>query len=139
VFQFDRIGVPLPEERVAGWGSGEAWQRAMTIEWLVRIKKERDLTLPVLFEGQMRLSFIQEGLTSAGIARARIVLIYCDDATRRKRLCRDRKQPELADAKAMAWADFLRREAEPSGVEVLDTSQISIDESVDYVCERLRS
>lgn len=139
VFRFDRIGVPSPEERVAGWGSEEAWQRTMTIEWLVRIKKEHDLNLPVLFEGQMRLSFIQEGLTSAGIARARIVMVDCDDETRTHRLSNERRQPELADAKAMLWADFLRREAEAGGIELLDTSRISVEESVDYVCERLRS
>jgi hypothetical protein len=37
VFRFDSIGVPSPEERIAGWGSGGGWQRAM------RIAKERDL------------------------------------------------------------------------------------------------
>jgi hypothetical protein len=139
VFRFDRIGVPSPEERIAGWGSGEDWQRAMTLEWLVRIAAVRNFDLPVLFEGQMRLSFIQEGLAFAGIADARIVLVHCDDATRTHRLCNERKQPELADSKMMMWAEFLRREAETAGFEVLDTSKISIEESVDHVRERLKS
>jgi hypothetical protein len=137
VFKFDRIGVPSPEERAAGWGSGGAWQRAMTIEWLARIK-QHEVTLPVLFEGQMRLSFISEGLASAGIAGARIVLVHCDDATRMHRLCHERKQPELADANMMMWAEFLRREAEAGGFELLDTSRMSVAESVEDVCERLR-
>lgn len=63
VFWFDSIGVPSPEDRVAGWGSGGGWQRAMTIEWLGRIKKECRPDQPVLFERQMRMSFIQEGLS----------------------------------------------------------------------------
>lgn len=133
VFRFDRIGVPSAEERIARWGSGEEWQRAMTLEWLARIVASRDPNRPVLFEGQMRLSFIQEGLLSAGISGARIVLVHCDDATRTHRLCNERKQPELADAKMMMWAEYLRREAEAGGFEVLDTSEISIEASVTYV------
>jgi hypothetical protein len=137
VFRFDSIGVPSPEERVAGWGSGQGWQHAMTLEWLNRIVMMLDR--PVLFEGQMRLSFIQEGLVSAGIASARIVLVDCDDATRLYRLSNERKQPELADANMMMWAGYLRREAETGGFEVLDTSMASIEDSVDYMCELLRT
>jgi hypothetical protein len=138
VFRFDSIGVPSPEERIAGWGSGGGWQRAMTIDWLARIARERDAR-PILFEGQMRLSFVKEGLATAGIAEARIVLVHCDDATRTHRLCNERNQPDLANAEMMNWAKFLRREAEAGGFELLDTSKISIEESVDYICERLAS
>jgi hypothetical protein len=38
----------------------------------------------------------------------------------------------------LIWAEFLKREAEAAGFEVLDTSKISIEESVDYVCQRLK-
>ena len=140
VFRFDSIGVPSPEERKAKWGAvsgpGGGWQRAMTIEWLARIARERG-SLPVLFEGQMRLSFIAEGLATAGIAEARIVLVHCDDATRTQRLCNERNQPDLANPDMMNWAKFLQGEAEAGGFELLDTSKISIDESVEYVRERL--
>lgn len=140
VFRFDSIGVPSPEERLARWGAGSGpgrgWQRANTIEWLTRIAREPGC-LPVLFEGQMRLSFIAEGLATAGIAEARIVLVHCDDATRAQRLCNERNQPDLANAAMMIWAKFLRREAEAGGFELLDTSRISIDESVEYIRERL--
>ena len=140
VFRFDSIGVPSAEERIARWGAesepGGGWQRAMTIEWLARIARERG-ALPVLFEGQMRLSFIAEGLAAAGIARARIVLVHCDDESRTHRLVNERKQPDLADPDMMNWARFLRGEAEAGGFELLDTSTISIDDSVEYVCERL--
>jgi hypothetical protein len=108
----------------------------MTVEWMVRIARERD-DLPVLFEGQMRLSFIAEGLATAGITEARIVLVHCDDATRTHRLHNERNQPHLANPDMMHWARFLRAEAEAGGCEVLDTSKMSIDESVEYVCERL--
>jgi hypothetical protein len=85
----------------------------------------------------MRLSFIAEGLATAGIAEARIVLVHCDDATRTQRLCNERNQPDLANLDMMNWAKFLRGEAEAGGFELLDTSKISIDESVEYVRERL--
>jgi hypothetical protein len=136
VFRFDSIGVPSQEERIAGWGSGEDWQRAMTIKWLVRIAGERDAR-PILFEGQMRLVFIKEGLALAGIGDACVMLVHCDDQTRRHRLCNERNQPALANAEMMNWAIFLRGEAEACGFELLDTSKISIEESVDHVCERL--
>ena len=136
MLRFDSIGVPSPEERIAKWGSRGGWQRAMTIEWLDRIARERD-ALPVLFEGQMRLAFITEGLATAGIAEARIVLVHCDDTTRTHRLCNERNQPDLANPDMMNWAKFLRGEAEAGGFELLDTSKISIEDSVEYVCERL--
>jgi hypothetical protein len=96
VFRFDSIEVPSTEERIARWGAGSGpgggWQRAMTIEWLGRIARERG-GFPILFEGQMRSSFIMEGLATAGIAAARIVLVHRHDATRTHRLCNERNQP----------------------------------------------
>jgi len=137
VLRFDTIGVPSPEERIAGWGHLEGgWQRAKTVEWLANIAKARG-PLPVLFEGQMRIAYIQEGLATAGIEAARIILVHCDDAARMHRLCHERKQPELANPDMMNWSRYLRREAEAGGFEILDTSGISTDQSVDYVCERL--
>jgi dephospho-CoA kinase len=86
VLHFDSIGVPSPEARLAGWGSGEAWQRAMTLSWMTRIAAMSSQNRPVLFEGQMRLAFVREGLLAAGIANARVILVDCDDATRTHRL-----------------------------------------------------
>jgi predicted ATPase len=56
LFRFDGIGVPSLEEMAAGWGSAEAWQRAMTLNWMARIAAVRT-TRRALFEGQMRLAF----------------------------------------------------------------------------------
>ena len=66
VLHFDRIGVPPVEDMLAGWGAGEAWQRACIVEWLNRISAMRYLDRPVLFEGQMRLAFIEEGCSRQG-------------------------------------------------------------------------
>jgi hypothetical protein len=139
VLHFDSIGVPSPEAMVAGWGSGEAWQRAMTFSWMARIAAMRGQDRPVLFEGQMRLAFVREGLLAAGIADARVILVDCDDATRTHRLTANRNQPELANPTMMIWAEFLRREAKETGCEVLDTSQLSLERSIERVCLHLAS
>lgn len=138
VFRFDRIGVPSPEAMVTGWGSGEAWQRAMTLEWLARSATLRTSSRPVLFEGQMRLAFVREGLLLAGRSDARVLLVDCDDETRTHRLLTYRNQPELANPTMMNWAAFLRREAREGGYEVLDTTKISLEAGVEHVCALLR-
>jgi hypothetical protein len=138
VLRFDRIGVPSPEAMVKGWGSGEAWQRATTLTWIARIAALRSSKRPVLFEGQMRLAFVQEGLKSAGIADSRLILLDCDDETRMHRLIAHRNQPELANPTMMNWAASLRREAQAGGYEVLNTSKLSLERAVDHVSALLR-
>ena len=58
----------------------------MTYEWMGRISRMTELNRPVLFEGQMRLAFVREGLSSVGLMGARIILVDCDDTTRAHRL-----------------------------------------------------
>jgi hypothetical protein len=133
VFFFDRIGVPNPEAMIAEWGSGEAWQRAMTLEWMTRFANPRDRRTPVLFEGQTRFAYVEEGLRLAGIDDARIVLIDCDDRVRSSRLHGERGQPDLANPRMMNWAGYLRCEARAGGYDILDTSALTLDQSVDRV------
>lgn len=130
VFFFDSIGVPSLEIMQAGFGGPEAWQRAMTLRWIERIKPSLSKQKPALFEGQMRIAFIHEALAAHGIANARIILLDCDDATRATRLHLDRAQPDLANPTMMGWARYLRDEAHRSGLEILDTSHQSLDQSV---------
>jgi dephospho-CoA kinase len=136
VLHFDSIGVPSPEARLA-WGPEGAWQRATTLSWMARIAAMSSQSRPVLFEGQMRLAFVRQGLLAAGIANARVILVDCDDATRTHRLMTTRHQPELATPTMMIWAAFLRREAQEAGCEVLDTSQLSLEHRVEQVCAHL--
>jgi len=130
VFFFDHVGVPTPEEMIAGWGSGEAWQREKTLEWMTRLANLPDRRKPVLFEGQMRFSFIEEGLRCAGIDSARILLIDCNDRVRSSRLHGEREQPNLANPQMMSWAEYLRREARTGGYAILDTSALTLDQRV---------
>ena len=137
VLFFDRIGVPSEEAMRAGWGSGEEWQKAMTREWVARIAAMPDRGVPVLFEGQMRLSFVRDALCSVNLSDAHVVLVDCDDETRGRRLQNDRGQPELATLRMMNWARFLRSEAEAGGYEILDTTNIPLAVCVETVCQRL--
>ena len=84
----------------------EAWQQAMTFEWMARIAAKKDLRRPVLFEGQLRLAFVQEGLSSAGLTGARIILVDRDDTTRAVWLITERRQPELASCEPSGDCPF---------------------------------
>lgn len=138
VLHFDSIGVPSPEARQA-WGPDGAWQRAMTLAWTERIAATCRDRQRVLFEGQMRLAFLHEGLRAAGIEDARVILVDCDDAIRARRLITERRQPELANPEMMMWAKYLRKEANEAGHEVLDTSELSLERCGELVCARLTS
>ncbi len=116
-----------------------AWQRAMTLRWLARLAPIVGDGKRVLFEGQMRIAFILEGLAAEGISGARVVLVDCDDATRAARLRGERGQPELADENMMGWAEYLRGEAREGGFEILDTGRRTLEESVAAVRDYLLS
>lgn len=129
---FDSVGVPSPEEMIRDYGSGEEWQRAKTVEWMADIAA-RLSTRSVLFEGQMRLAFVHEAAAAAGIFDYTVILVDCDDETRRRRLMEERRQANLASDEMINWARFLREEAQIRGDRILDTSCISLDQAVEFV------
>jgi cytidylate kinase len=131
---FDSIGVPGADEMISEFGSGEAWQRAKTIDWMKRIAQIMLTGSSVVLEGQMRIRFIEEGIASTGISDARIILVDCNDEARIRRLNVDRAQPELANATMTDWARFLRDEARCGGYEILDTSEFAPDACVARIC-----
>jgi energy-coupling factor transporter ATP-binding protein EcfA2 len=137
VFHFDSIGIPPVEDMVRECGSGEAWQRARTLDWMARLAGEAQARARVLFEGQTRFSFLAEGAAAAGGLAYQAMLVDCDDATRARRLRLERNQPDLADDTMMDWARYLRREAVRGGHPILDTSALSLAESVERVLARL--
>ena len=141
VFRFDSIGVPSAEIMATygrGYEPGGAWQRAMTLQWLERIASVLNSGQRVLFEGQMRIAFVQEALDAHGITGARIICVECDDATRTARLVHDRLQPELANESMMGWSRYLHQETIAAGYEILDTTGLSLTESIQHVLGALR-
>jgi dephospho-CoA kinase len=141
VFRFDTTGVPSAEIMATygnGYHPGGAWQRAMTLEWFERIASVLRSGRRVLFEGQMRIAFVQEALDAQGITGARIICVECDDATRTARLAHDRRQPELANENMMGWSRYLRQETIAAGYEILDTTALSLTESIEHVLAALQ-
>jgi dephospho-CoA kinase len=121
---FDSIGVPPVEQMRRDFGSGPAWQRAMTLQWIRRIRTILDQGISVLFEGQMRIAFIREALAENEITSAHVILVDCDDATRAQRLRVHRSQPDLANSDMMNWARYLRQEASAGDIRILDTERL---------------
>ncbi len=124
IFFFDRIGVPSAQDRIEKWGSGEGWQRAMTIEWVKRIRSEL-ANSKALLDGQTRPSFIAEACEVNKVTSYKVILIDCSDEVRTARLLR-RGQPELADEQMMQWARYLLTETTKIGGEIIHNDDLSI-------------
>jgi|SRR5215510_875196 len=138
VHHFDNIGVPPPEQMIANYGSGEAWQRTMTYEWMAKIAATPRIGGRVLLEGQTRLSFVIEATAAVGISDYELILADCDDATRNKRLLSDRRQRSLATPTMMNWARHLRSEAEQVRCTILNTAHLSLEHCVQRIWDLLR-
>lgn len=142
VFRFDTIGVPSAEV-MATFGTdhqpGGAWQRAMTFKWFERIAPLVEAGARVLFEGQMRIAFVQEALAAFAIRNARVLCVECDDSTRTRRLTHDRLQPELANESMINWGRYLHQEAVNAGYEILDTTDLALADSVRAVLSALEA
>jgi len=136
-FFFDSIGIPSRQQMVEEFGSAEEWQRVKTSEWMARIAGTTHPRPNVLFEGQTRISFLNEAIAASGLRDCRIVLVDCDDRTRRQRLTHDRVQPDLANPEMMLWAEFLRNEAQRHGCDIIDTSSVPIDACVERILRYL--
>jgi dephospho-CoA kinase len=133
VYHFDRVGVPPLEQMIAEYGSGEAWQRAMAFEWMAKLAAMTHIRRHILLEGQMRLSFVSEAATAAGITNYALILVDCDDTTRIRRLTFDRHSPDLANATMMNWAKHLRDEAKQLRCTILDTTLTPLEVCVEQI------
>jgi len=123
-FFFDATGVPSEQERIAKWGAGDSWQRAMTIEWVKRIKAELASSKAVL-DGQTRPTFIAEACVMNEVASHKVILIDCSDDVRTARLLQ-RGQPELANDRMMHWARYLDEETTKAGGVIIRNDDLSI-------------
>ena len=116
IFFFDAIGVPSEQEQIEKWGSGAGWQRAMTVEWVKRMKAELAHS-NVLLDGQTRPSFITEACEINDVKSYKVILVHCSDEVRQARLLK-RGQPELANEQMMEWGRYLLMETRRIGEKV---------------------
>lgn len=110
----------------------------MTLQWFERIALVVGDGRRVLFEGQMRIAFIREALKLQTLPNAHVILVECDDSTRDARLIHHRGQSELANDSMKGWSRYLHSEAVEAGIEVLDTSDKTLAESVAHIVEYLQ-
>jgi regulator of PEP synthase PpsR (kinase-PPPase family) len=81
----------------------------------------------------MRISSLLEALKQANLPEAKIVLIDCSDSARAYRLNVLRRQSELNNERMRNWAAYLRREALSEGIQIVDTSNLSVEEAAGLV------
>jgi len=129
IFYFDRIGVPSSEEMTRLWGSGEAWQRAMTNRWVEKMREELRRA-DIILDGQTRPSFIVEACRRHNIDRFEIILLDCSDDIRKARLI-ERGHADLANEQMMDWARYLRDETQRVGGRTVNNDNLSIQETAD--------
>lgn len=135
VYQGDRIGLPS-DEIMAGYGHtdepGGPIQRGFALYWMGIIADQLKVGRPVLLETQCRIAFLREALSIYNITNARIVLFECSDEKREVRL-QKRGHPELANEQMTDWSRFLRAEATEFGLEIVDTTNSSLERSTAHV------
>jgi len=127
---FDSIGVPSPEEMIKKFGSGDNWQKTNTNYWVKKMKEESLNTKPAILDGQTRPLFIDEACKEHGITLYDVILFDCTDGVRKQRLV-DRGHPELANDQMMNWAKYLREESLSRKYKVIDTTNLTKEESRD--------
>ena len=129
VCYFDSIGVPSSQQMIKEHGSVDEWQLAKTIEWTKKIKDNYLQTNSVVLDGQTRPIFIEEACKKGKVDSYEIILFDCKDEIRNQRIIA-RGNPELANDTMTSWANYLRKECIERGLKVIDTSKISIEQSV---------
>lgn len=131
VHYFDSIGVPSTDRMVEEHGSGEAWQKWATEQWVLHLAGSNERLQ--LLEGQTRPSFVREALESAPGLEPILILLNCSEDVRRHRLTELRGRPELANPRMETWSAYLRGQADALGLPVIDTDELEIGEVAERV------
>jgi len=122
---FDSVGVPSLDQMIADHGSPDGWQIATTHRWISTLASARDGSHLALLEGQVRPTTVREAFLQHGVGEGRMLLLDCSTEVREARLRDNRQQPELATDRMMAWAAYLRGQADALHIPVLDTTDLS--------------
>jgi len=129
---FDSIGVPSDQEMIKQYGSGTAWQKAMTFAWVKKMLTEYSDKKLIFFEGQTNLLFIKESCAKYNLANYKIIFLHCENKVRHLRLTEMRNQPELINNEMDNWANYLMNHAIEQNALVLDTTNKTMPELVKW-------
>jgi GTPase SAR1 family protein len=98
--------------------------------WISQLSQQETRIELAVLDTQIRPHRALEVLHQAGIVYTQIVLVDCDPVKRNERLRMDRGQPELANPRMDGWAAYLRGQADALNLSIIDTSNDSIDKSL---------
>ena len=135
---FDNIGVPSEEVMIKEYGSGSNWQKAMTYAWAKKMLTEYSDKQLIFFEGQVNLDFITEAFARHNFSNYKIILVHCENMVRNRRLVELRKQPELVSSDMDNWSDFLLNQAIKQNALIVDTSNKTTSELVNWCKDNLK-
>ncbi len=126
---FDEIGIPTVEEMNNKFGGPTQWQAYNVHKWIERINLSESADFIVL-DGQARPNVILDTARKLEINSLHITLIDCSHEVRRNRLQKTRNQPELDNMDLYTWAAYLRGQSDALNLEIIDTTEKSIERSI---------
>ena len=91
---------------------------------------------PVLLNFQCRIAYLEEALVVHGVTTGKVVLVECTRHERETRLD-ERGSPGLIHDEMHNWSRYLHREAIVAGLDILDSHDLSIQQSVGRLTEFL--
>jgi energy-coupling factor transporter ATP-binding protein EcfA2 len=138
IYYSDEFCVPSIEEMNVKFGSPEQWQAHNIHQLIMKADHSTGENL-VVFDVQARPTVILDEAKKAGEFTIHITLIECSHEKRRKRLLEYRTQPELDTLDMYAWASYLRGQADALKLEIIDTSNQSVDESIRELAKSIGS
>lgn len=138
IYYSDEFGVPSIEEMKVKFGSPELWQAYNIHQLIVKADHANRENLAV-FDIQGRPTVILDETKKLGEFTIHITLIECSHEVRQKRLQEYRTQPELDTLDMYAWASYLRGQADALKLEIIDTTNQSVDESIKELANSIGS
>ena len=91
----------------------------------------------IVFEGQVNIEFIIEGFKKNNYDEYKIFLVDCSEKTMVHRLINERRQPELVHYHMKNWLRFLRKQAIDLNITIINTDELSINESCEIIMQSL--
>jgi dephospho-CoA kinase len=114
-------------------------QAAILQHWLFEVQRpDKKIRLAVL-DTQIRPHRAIEVLAREGIINSAVVLVDCEPRKRNERLHSERRQPELSNHRMDCWAAYLRGQADALGLAIIDTSEDSVDTSLEHLKELVQN
>lgn len=138
VHHFDRFGVPTEQEMIEKWGSGSAWQEAVTHEWVERLTKEAAKPL-IVFEGQYHPKYLVDACRKNRLTNYKLAVVSAKEEVWTRRLVELRGQPELVSDDMRNWERVLREATLGTGGAVIDTTESDVKANLAEIAEMIIS